>query len=30
MSKFNPFADDATPAPRRVNPFGEEERTEPP
>jgi flagellin-like hook-associated protein FlgL len=30
MSKRNPFGDDATPARRRINPFGEEERTEMP
>jgi hypothetical protein len=26
----NPFGEDEIPAPRRVNPFGEEERTESP
>lgn len=30
MSAFNPFGDDPVPPPRRVNPFGEEERTEAP
>jgi|GEM_PF-2196746 len=29
-SKFNPFGDDLEGGPRRVNPFGEEERTESP
>lgn len=30
MSGFNPFGEEPTPAPRRVNPFGEEEPTESP
>jgi hypothetical protein len=30
MSAFNPFGDDPTPTPRRVNPFGDEEPTEAP
>lgn len=30
MSGYNPFGDDPAPAPRRVNPFGEDEPTESP
>jgi hypothetical protein len=30
MSSKNPFGESEEPAPRRINPFGEEERTERP